>query len=215
MIHAHDRAGPRGHANRTASPSLGRRGMLAACAALVIALPTGCGWHTGLVAPDGAESIGVTYFDVEEDVLQRDLSPELQAALTQATTDLVGLRLYAPERSDLVITGRIVDYGRRGGIRSKDHALLETAVRLTVEARLTRRSTGTVLSTARASVPSGYVTADRVVDPGTGDVTNVVGGTQEERRARARSLRILAEGLILDLFAPLQAHAEKGPHTPR
>lgn len=173
-----------------------------AAAALAAALSAACGWNAGLQAPASAGSVGVAFFDVDEDVLERGLSPELQAALAAAVTDLVGLRLVAPDDADLVISGRITDYGRRGGIRSKQHELLETAVRVTVEAELRRRSTGALLTRARGSVPSGYVTADRIDDPLSDDPAYVVGGRSEERRARERALRIVAEGLVLDLFAP-------------
>jgi hypothetical protein len=160
-----------------------------------------CGWHAGLETPPGAETIGVAFFNVEWDVLQRDLAPELQQALTTAVTDLVGLRLIEPDRSDLVITGRLIDYSRRGGVRSAQHEMLETAVKVTVEAELRRRSSGVVVAQARGMVPVGYATADRVLDAGTGDVTFIVGGKAAEASARARAMRILAEGLVLDLFA--------------
>jgi len=160
-----------------------------------------CGWHAGLVRPAGADTIGVAFFDVDWDVLQRDLAPELQSALTESVTDLVDLRLVEPDRSDLVITGRVIDYSRRGGVRSSDQEMLETAVRVNVEAELRRRGTGVVLARARAMVPAGYATADKIVDPGTGDVTYAVGGKAMEGSARARAIRILSDGLVLDLFA--------------
>jgi len=177
--------------------------------ALVAILCGACGWHAGLETPPGTETIGVSFFDVEWDVLQRDLAPELQQALATAVTDLVGLRLTEPDRSDLVITGRVLDYSRRGGVRSPEHEMLETAVRVNVEAELRRRSSGAVVARARGSVPSGYVTADRILNAGTGEVTYVVGGKAEEAAARARAMRILAEGLVLDLFAQSAASAPR------
>ena len=167
---------------------------------------TGCGWHAGLETPPGAETIGVEFFRLDDDVLQRDLEPELHDALTRAIADLVDLRLVDPQAADLVVRGRILDYGRRGGVRGKDHQLLETAVRISVEAQLERRRGG-VLSRAQAALPSGYVTADRVDvalpgPPPTEETTFEVGGLAEEARARARLVRFLAEELVLELFAP-------------
>ncbi|MEM7308538.1 MAG: LPS assembly lipoprotein LptE [Planctomycetota bacterium] len=164
--------------------------------ALLLTALAGCGWHTGLVAPEGAESVGVDWFALDEDVLERDLEPALHDALSRAVSDLVGLRLVAPEDADLVIRGRIGDYGRRGGIRGRDHQLLESAVRITVDARLERRA-GQVVASSRAALPSGYVTANRVADD-----DFEVGGAREEDRARERLLRFLAEEIVLELFAP-------------
>ena len=177
----------------------------AAAALALAALLSGCGWHAGLVAPGGADTVGVEHFDLQLDVLERDLEPELQDALSRALIDLVDLRIADPRRSDLVVRGRIRDYRRRSGIRSPDHDLLETAVRITVEAELVRRSSGAILRRAQGSLPIGYVTADRIDDPVTGEADYVVPPPGAERDARDRALRILAEGLVLDLFrtAPL------------
>jgi hypothetical protein len=176
-----------------------RGALRGALGGLLLSLAAGCGWHAGLTAPEGAETVGVTFFGLDPDVLQRDIEPALQGALTRALVDLVDARVVSPADADLVVDGRIRGYQRRGGIRGKDHTLLETAVRITVEAELRRRSTGEVLARSRSSLPSGYVTAD-VLDPGVDHPTYVVGGFTEEARARERALRILAEGMVLDLF---------------
>jgi hypothetical protein len=173
----------------------------AAGAVLLTALLAGCGWHAGVRAPDGAETVGVAFFGLDTAVLQRDIEPALQDAMSRALADLVDARLVSPDRADLIVSGRIRTYQRRGGIHSKEQDLLETAVRITVEAELRRRSTGEVLARSRGSLPSGYVTADAVSAPPADETSYVVGGFTEEARARDRALRILAEGMVLDLFA--------------
>jgi hypothetical protein len=180
------------------------RGAGRGAAWLLLWLATGCGWHAGVTAPEGTETVGVAYFGLDPDVLERDIEPALQDALTKALSNLVDARIVAPGEADLVLEGRVRNYQRRGGIRGKDHTLLETAVRITVEAELKRRSTGEVLARARHTLPSGYVTADIIpdpdLDPTTDEPAYVVGGFTEEARARDRALRILAEGMVLDLF---------------
>ncbi len=185
-----------------------RSGMSALLAAL---LAGGCGWHAGVTAPDGAETVGVAYFGLDPDVLQRDIEPALQGAMSQALTDLVDARIVSPDKADLVVGGRIRSYQRRGGIHSHDQDLLETAVRISVEAELRRRSTGEVLARTRASLPSGYVTADAVSAPPADEVDYIVGGFTEEARARDRALRILAEGMVLDLFAAVPSKPVAAP----
>ena len=177
----------------------GRQRVRAALGAALLC--AGCGWHAGVTAPDGSETVGVAFFGVDPDVLQRDIEPALQGAVTRALVDLVEARIVSPDVADLVVDGRIRGYQRRGGIHSPDNELLETAVRISVEAELRRRSTGEVLARSRASLPSSYVTADAVMAPPADEVSHVVGGFTEEVRARDRALRILAEGMVLDLFA--------------
>lgn len=168
---------------------------------LLLLLASGCGWHAGLVPPEGAETIGIQWFSVEEGLLERDLEPRLQEALTRAVSDLVDLRLVDPREADLVLTGQILDYSRRGGIRSPQHQLLQTSVRITVDARLERRTSGVVLAQTHSTLPAGYVTAVRSgTDPSTGETTFDVAPPGEEDLARARALRILAESMVLELF---------------
>lgn len=177
-------------------------------AALALGGLAACGWHTGLVAPDGADSVGVAYFQVDKDVYERDVEPLLHDKITRSVSDLVDASLVAPGDADLVIRGRIYDYRRRGGIRGRDNQLLETSVRLGVEARLERRATGEVLATVNAQIPSGYVAAERqVVDLSLGPDTEtiLVGGRPNEAAARDRALRFLADQIVLDLFRVQEA----------
>lgn len=179
-------------------------GLLAFLAALAPLLGA-CGWHAGLVAPEGAEgarSIGVEMFDIGDAVLERDLEPLLHDQLSRSVSDLVDLDLVSPRRADLLVRGRILEYARRGGIRSPDNDPLETAVRVTVEASLVVRSTGAVLGTAVATIPSGYLTAELDQPALSLDEDRyLIGGRENEVPARQRALRFVADELVLDLFA--------------
>jgi hypothetical protein len=151
-----------------------------------------CGYQSGLVAPEGARTIGVEFFG--NDGPLRDVEVELQDELAQSIQRMVNLRLVDPARADLIVRGRVIDYSRRSGIKSPQNQLLETGVRITVEASLidpTRRFdpqgkllTLRVLRQARTTAESGF----RIVEP------------DGERAARARAMRNLADRLALDLF---------------
>lgn len=145
---------------------------------------SGCGWHTGLVVPEGAESIGVEVFKRTPDVLERGLEVRLAEALSAAVSDLIGIPLAVPSQADLVIRGEITDYSRRAGVRSIDNFLLESGIRIEVRARLVDRVRGTTEKEALEALWVGYV----------------LGDPSEERTARNRSLRYLAETLVLELF---------------
>ena len=82
------------------------------------------------------------------------------------------------------VRGRIILYNRRGGIRSEDNELLETGVRIDVEAFLL--VDGQEVRKARASAAVGYI----------------VGDPDNETEARNRALRRLSEELVLTLLAP-------------
>ena len=183
--------------------ALGRR--LAAVVPLGLVLLGSCGWHAGLVAPEGAEdarTIGVEMFGVGDAVLERDLEPLIHDQLSRSVSDLVDLDLVSPRRADLVVRGRILEYGRRGGIRSPDNDPLETAVRVTVEASLVLRSSGAVLASATATIPSGYITAELNQPAFALDEDEyLIGGRENEVAARHRALRFVADELVLDLFA--------------
>jgi len=160
--------------------------------ALACLLPA-CGYHAGLVAPEGTETIGVEFFT--NDGPLRDVEVEFQDELAQAIQRMLPLRLVAPARADLIVRGRVVNYSRRAGIRDPVlNRLQETGVIITVEANLidpTRRFDAKgnlmplrVLRRSRTTTDSGY----RIVEP------------DGERAARARALRNMADRLALDLF---------------
>lgn len=153
---------------------------------------TGCGYHSGLLAPEGTRTIGVEFFT--DDGPLRDVEVELQDQLAQALQRVVPLRLVDPARADLIVRGRVVDYSRRSGIRSPTNQLLETGVRITVEASLLDPAPRydkqgkllpvKLLRKTITTTESGY----RIVEP------------DGERAARARAMRNMADRLALDLF---------------
>lgn len=146
----------------------------------------GCGWHAGLTPPAKlkARTIGVEVVTRAADVLERDLEPEFSDALSRAVSDLVGLPLERPSRADLIVRGEITGYRRRGGVRSVQNQLLETAIQVEVKASLLDRRRGTIEKEAFEGAWTGYA----------------VGNPAEEQGAQERSLRYLAETLVLELF---------------
>jgi len=162
---------------------------------LALLASVGCGWRAGMGAPDGVRSVGVEIFSVDRTVLERGLAPDLHRELSQAVSDLVGAPLAAPEAADLVVRGTIDDYRRRSGIRNRDNELVETGVRIVIEAELAERSSGRRIGRRTSSrVWSGY---------GLDDSGN-------EADARSRALRYLAQGIVIDLFGSA-ATAEPPP----
>ena len=151
-----------------------------------------CGYHTGLVAPEDRKTVGVEFFN--DDGPLRDVEIQLQDELARAVQRMLPLRLVDPAHAELLVRGRVIDYSRRGGIRSPDDELLETGVIITVEATLvdpTRHFDKNgkplplkVLRKSRTTTQSGY----RIVE------------SDGERNARARALRNMADRLTLDLF---------------
>jgi len=169
--------------------------------AMLLGLALGaCGYHTGLVAPEGAQTIGVEYFG--NDGPLRDVELQLQIELSNAIARMLPARQVDPRDADLVVRGRVIDYSRRSGIRSPDNELLETGVRITVEASL-------VDPTERYG-PTGERLPLRVLRH---TVTLAESGyrldeTDGENAARARAMRNLADRLALDLFGPVAYEPE-------
>ena len=192
---------------------------------LALALVAGCGYRTGLTVPEGDGDVAVALFD--NDGKLRDLERDLHAEIGMALERLVDARLTSPERADWIVRGRIVEYTRRGGIRSLDNRLLETGVNVAVEARL-----------VRAARPGPAVPAPVAAEEGAGgeavpgadeaeperDGAKVVARTRVssqsgfrldepngELRARERVLRSLADRIVLDLFAPVAYEPAPAP----
>lgn len=149
-------------------------------------LAPACGWRAGLVVPAGHDSIGVEVVTRTREVVERGLEPRLTDELSRAVSDLVGLPLARPGAAALVVRGQVVDYRRRGGVRSTGNVLLESAVYVEVTAELFDRRRGVVLRPAASRVWSGYA-----LDDPAGEAT-----------ARDRALRHVAETLVLELFQP-------------
>lgn len=159
---------------------------LLACAAL-----SACGYKSGFTLPEG-RSIGVKVFDNESKL--RDVEMRLHPYLTDSVQRLVDADLVSPSRSDLWIEGVVLEYSRRGGIRSPDNVLLEAGVQVVVLGRLVRRADAMsaedaheVLRQVTVSDERGYLRADPL----------------GESRAAASVLRNVADRLVLDLMADL------------
>lgn len=160
-----------------------------------------CSWHVGLSAPPGARSICIEFAGNETRLPEYEI--DLTAALHRATLDRLDLHIVPRERADLVMEARLVDLRRRGGVRSPDAELLEAGVTLAVSVALVDGRTGAVLASTERGLASGYV-----VGPGRSPATAI-----DEPEARARVLHNLADGVVLDLFAPLSYN--RGPSDPQ
>lgn len=158
--------------------------MIRALAALLLGLLAGCGYEAGLRVAEHHESVGVELFGNEGQ--ERDLEPLLHDQLTRVLRDQSDAHLVDPREAQAVIRGTIQTYHRRGGIRNRDNRLLETGVYVEVDAQLYVRGSETPVRNATAGIWVGYT-----LDP-----------SANEREARDRALRHLAEELVLDLFGP-------------
>ena len=158
-----------------------------------------CGWHAGLNAPTSARTVGVEVFRREGHVLERGLEPLFTDALTQAVNDWVEVPLDRPGDADLLVRGEILEYRRRGGVRTTENELIETAVFIRARAELIDRRAGrAVAPAAMAQLWSGYALDDPA----------------NEDAARDRALRTIAESLVLDLFGETGAPADAGTSPP-
>ena len=151
----------------------------------------GCAWHAGLPWSSTSGSVAVEIARADPRVYERDLEPLLQRELSRAVSDWVGAPLVAPGEADWVVRTRILEYRRRGGIRSRDHDLLESGIKLEVQAELVERASGRVVQ-ASASTWSGYALDDPA----------------NEAAARDRALVHVAETLVLQLFGAEPSHED-------
>lgn len=164
-----------------------RSALIALAAALAL---SGCGWRAGLPNPEGATTLGVAFPGNETRL--RDLELEVGLALAEVALERLTLSPAAPSDADLVLRGRILDYRGRGGIRSDGNVLLEAGTEIRVAMELHDRRSGHVLATAERSLEGGFL-----VDAFTSPFR-----ASDSVPARDRIVRNLAEGLVLDLFAP-------------
>lgn len=139
---------------------------------------------TGTSYPKGT-TIGVELFDRSRRVLERDLEPIVHDGLTRALLDYQGLELRPVDEADLILRGSVVDYRRRGGVRSETFQLLETGVHLKLDAELVDRRSGIVLSRATPRTWSSYA----------------LDGVPREAAARERGFDFLARKLLFELFS--------------
>ncbi|MEO2164498.1 MAG: LPS assembly lipoprotein LptE [bacterium] len=144
---------------------------------------TGCGYTTGLTLGPDYHSVGLEIFG--NDTPEPDLELSLHRALTQATRNMLDAQLVDPDRSQLVVRGRLTRFQRRAGLRSADNVWMEGGVWITAEAELLDRRRDVVLvGPVRAEANVGYTRTNREAEP----------------NARQRALNNLAERLVLDLF---------------
>ncbi len=180
-------------------PERSRRRLLGRSAAALAALAlVGCGWHAGLLAPAGAETLGLRFLG--NDTRLPGFEVDVTQAIGRAVRDRVSLRTAAPERADLVLEGEVFELRRWAGVRSPENEQLEASVQIGVELRLIERKTGEILATSRRDLRAGYV-----IDPGFG-----IANTPGQVTAQNRAISNLAEGLVLDLFRPLNRQVTTG-----
>lgn len=163
---------------------------LALCATLGVAVAS-CGYKSGFVLPDG-QSIGVKVFDNQCKL--RDVEMRLHPYLTDAVQRFVAAELVGPAQASVWIEGVVLEYSRRGGIRSPANVQLETGVHVVVLARLVQRVRehpeglpSIVLREITVSDERGYIVADPL----------------GESAAVASVLRNIADRVVLDLVADL------------
>ena len=156
---------------------------LALPVALALALGS-CGYTTGIRA--SGRTVGVEYFGNAS--LERDLERPLADEISRVLRDVTDAPLVDPRQADLVVRGTILEFRRRSGVRSTENELLETGIRVYVEAELHDARAGRSISgPIREEVWVGF-TLDQ---------------QDNEREALDRALRNLAEELVLDLFSAL------------
>ena len=178
-------------------------GWVAAAMAVGALLFAGCGYSTGLGLSRSYDSIGVEFFGNQ--TLERDIELPLYDQISRALRDFGDVSLTEPSHAQVVVRGTIREYHFRSGIRSKDNELLETGVFVEIEGSLFSRATGKVLSgPARAYKWVGFVvTGSKPPEfPPPDFVASSVDRAKNERDARDRALRVVADELVLQLFAP-------------
>lgn len=157
-------------------------------AVALLALACGaCGYSAGLrVAESGIRSLGVEFFGNE--TLERDLERDFHTEFTRALRD-AGADLERAPRALHVVRGTVREFHRRAGIRNTENERLETGVYLAVEASLFESGSKTPLrGPYQANTWVGFV-----IEP----------SGENERVARERAMRHVAEELVLDLLTPV------------
>ena len=153
-------------------------------ALLACELVSSCGYSSSLRVAERYPTIGLEIFG--NDSFVRNIEVPLHNEMSRALRDLSDARLVEPERADAVVRGKVILYYRRAGIRSPDNELLETGVRIDVEASLFVNGRLVPERTARASSAVGYTLDD----------------PNNEDQARNRALHHIAEELVLSLLTP-------------
>lgn len=162
-------------------PSLTRRVLPLALLALA-----GCGYSTGLRVTERHRTIGVEFFGNR--TYERDLERPFHDELSRVLRDTSDAALVDPGRAEVVVRGMIRGFNRRSGIRSPENERLETGIYFEVEAELVDRARDVPI---RGPVRHGAWVGYTLVPP------------ENEREARERVMRNVAQELVLDLFAPV------------
>jgi len=145
-----------------------------------------CGYSTGLQVAERHATIGVEFFG--NATYERDLERPFYDQLTRTLRDTSDAALVDPGRAEVVVRGTIREFHRRSGIRSRENELLETGVYLEVEAQLVDRARDVpIRGPVRHGAWVGYTLSPAA----------------NEREARERVMRNVAQELVLDLFAPV------------
>lgn len=153
-----------------------------------------CGYDAGLTLAPEYRTVGIEVFG--NDTYERDLEREMHAAVTRAARDLVDASVVPPGRAGLVVRGKLLEYHRRGGIRSSDNVQLETGLTVRVEALLWDPLVGEIVAgPVRLTTQVGY-TLDQE--------------QPNEARARSRAVENLAERVVLELFTRALARRVPG-----
>lgn len=161
-------------------------GMRTALIALgLAALCAACGYSSGLRVAERHRTVGIEVF--KNDSFERDLERLLYDELARALRDYSDAELVDPSEAEVVVRGTIQTYHRRSGIRSTDNRLLETGVYIQVAASLHERGSAADPPPVNAHCWVGFTTGD----------------AENERTARDRALRHIAEEVVLDLFTPV------------
>lgn len=156
---------------------------LAALATLATLASAGCGYSSHLALDHNVQTIGIEIFG--NDTRERDVERDLHGELSRAVRNLVDANIATPSRADAVIRGKLIRFGRFGGIRSPDNELLQTGLSIQTRVTLTDRRTGEDLAgPLEIGVDLGFS----------------ITGVGMEAEARRRALRNLAERITLDLF---------------
>lgn len=167
---------------------------------LLLALASACGYSTGLTLPDDYRTVGVEVFG--NDTRVPDLEARMQEQLTASVRSRVDAPLVEPERADLIIRGTLLNYDRRSGIRSPENQLLETGVRIAIEAELVRRPAAT-LDTQSGKKPKDVVLRSVRFNDESGFRLDQDPLNLGELAASNRVLRRLSDRIVMELMIPV------------
>ena len=174
--------------------------LLALLLGALLAAAAGCGFRAGLPAPEGARTLAVAW--PGNDSRLRDLELEVGLALSRSALERLDLEPATPAEADLVLRGRVVDLRGRGGVRSPDNELLEAGQEIRIVLELEDRRSGQVVGRSERALEAGFLVP----------LDTSPFRAPEVEPTRARVVRNLAEGLLLDLFAP-PAYEEGDPDS--